>query len=356
MAFSPGQYIIYCIFPCLRYSLLTSITALIYSKIMKTALLLILASFILLPSSAAIAKEDCLSCHGQQGMPGYVNLKKFQQTKHGKFACTDCHVKISGYPHGKVSSVNCNSCHGTGTRGAQTKQAQAFKQSVHGKALESGNPKAPKCQTCHGSHYIFNSSDKRSTAQREKIPALCSRCHPAEFKAYSSSIHGAEFIQNKNPGSATCFDCHQEHFNPSTRDEQWKLNLIRTCGNCHGNEIETYRKTYHGKVTQLGYTTMAKCSDCHGYHTIQQVKAAGSQLSEQNILATCQKCHPAATTGFTKFYAHPQEHNRNKYPLIYYPLVFMTLLLIGVFAFFFTHTLLWIYRALRERLQKKKGE
>ncbi len=78
-------------------------------------------------------------------------------------------------------------------------------------------------------------------------------------------------------------------------------------------------------------------------------------LSEQNILATCQKCHPGATRGFTKFYAHAEETNRAKYPVMFYTYLFMTALLIGVFAFFFTHTFLWAYRSLKERMNKKGG-
>ncbi len=80
-----------------------------------------------------------------------------------------------------------------------------------------------------------------------------------------------------------------------------------------------------------------------------------STLSSKNLVATCAKCHPGATESFTKFYAHAEETNRAKYPVLYYTFVFMTLLLIGVFAFFLTHTFLWAYRALKERIQKKGG-
>lgn len=101
-----------------------------------------------------------------------------------------------------------------------------------------------------------------------------------------------------------CFDCHLEHYTPSTEDPAWKLSLIKECGNCHAKEINTYRKTYHGKVTRLSYATMAKCSDCHGFHMILPVKNDSSRISKNNILGTCRTCHRNATEGFTKFYAH----------------------------------------------------
>jgi predicted CXXCH cytochrome family protein len=319
--------------------------------------MLVFCTFIVLSMfSAAFAKDDCYTCHGQQGMTGYVDKNIFKQSVHNKFTCGNCHTGFTGYPHKRKSALDCSSCHATGLSGAPMAQALKYQQSVHSKARLSGNPAAPKCQTCHGSHYIFRSTDNRSLTRKENIPALCSRCHLAEFKEYSTGIHGREFLKNKNAGAPVCFDCHQEHLIPDTKNEKWMMDLIMTCGNCHSEQIKEYRKTYHGKVTRLGYTTVAKCYDCHGAHAIQRVRDAGSALSGQNILATCRKCHPTATLGFTQFYAHPDESNRGKYPLIYYPLLFMTLLLIGVFTFFLTHTFLWFYRSLKERVKKKGGE
>jgi len=42
--------------------------------------------------------------------------------------------------------------------------------------------------------------------------------------------------------------------------------------------------------------------------------------------------------------------------VLYYTFLFMTILLLGTFAFFFTHTFLWAYRSLKERMNKKGGE
>jgi hypothetical protein len=304
-------------------------------------------------SSAAFAKDDCYSCHGQKGMPGFVDKKALEESVHAAFSCADCHIAVAAYPHGKVAKVNCGICHFLGREGAPKEKAREYKLSVHGKASASGNTAAPSCRTCHGAHYIYRAGDGRSMTRRNNIPALCSKCHTRAFEDYKKSIHGTEFLGKRNAGAPTCFDCHLEHLIPPAKDAQWMLSLIRQCGNCHTEQMATYRKTYHGKVTRLGYTTMAKCSDCHGSHTIARLTDTASLLSEQNILATCRKCHPHATTGFAKFYAHPDETNRAKYPIMYYTYLFMTALLLGVFAFFFTHTFLWAYRSLKERMQKK---
>lgn len=313
--------------------------------------------FILFPfPSHALASDACLGCHGQKGGNRYVDQALFVQSVHGSLACNKCHIDVSGYPHGKVLKVNCGICHFLGREGAPTEQAQEYKMSVHGRASAAGNAAAPTCQTCHGSHYIYPAADARSSTSRQKIPDLCSRCHPQVFEVYKNSVHGKEFFDKKNGMAPTCFNCHLEHLTPLTKNDLWRLSLVKQCGNCHSEEIKTYRKTYHGKVTQLGYATMAKCSDCHGSHDILRVDDPDSTLSQKNILNTCRKCHPHATAGFTKFYAHAEESNRAKYPLLYYTFIFMTTLLIGVFAFFFMHTFLWAYRSLKERMQQKGGE
>ena len=319
----------------------------------RPLLLVLILSFT--TTAAAVAKEDCLSCHGQKGMQGFIDKNSFQQSVHGGLDCTKCHSGISAYPHGKVIRVNCGSCHFLGRDGAPREKAQDYKLSVHGQALQAGNAGAPNCQTCHGSHAIYRSTDERSRTRRQKVPALCSQCHPQPFQDYQSSIHGRELFERKNPGVPSCFDCHAEHRIPRVSDEQWKLAVITQCGNCHAEEMSTYHKTYHGKVTRLGYANIAKCSDCHGSHKILPRTDPASKLSEKNIVATCAACHPGATASFTKFYAHAEETNREKYPILYYTFIFMTTLLISVFAFFLTHTVLWAYRAVKERLEKKGG-
>lgn len=311
---------------------------------------------VIMIASTAYAGDNCYSCHGQKGMPGHIDRSSFLGSVHGGIECTNCHLNLSPYPHGTVGKVNCGICHFLGSSGAPSVQARQFKLSVHNRIVPVGRNAVPVCQTCHGSHYIYPSSDKRSATRRQNIPALCSKCHPAEFREYARSIHGIETLERYNAMAPTCFDCHQEHMAPPAGNAQWMLSLIKECGNCHQEQLKTYRKTYHGKVTRLGYATMAKCSDCHGAHSVARISDTSSLLSKQNILATCRKCHPRATEGFTKYYAHADETNRAKYPVMFYTFVFMTTLLIGTFTFFFVHTFLWAYRSTKERRNRKGGE
>jgi cytochrome b subunit of formate dehydrogenase len=124
---------------------------------------------------------------------------------------------------------------------------------------------------------------------------------------------------------------------------------MNTCGRCHLEIAKTYFDTYHGKVSQLGYGKTAKCYDCHGAHDVLPVEDPRSHLSRQNVVTTCQKCHPGATRRFAGYFTHATHHNPEKYPWLFWTFWGMTSLLLGVFVFGGVHTLLWLPRAFQMR-------
>ncbi len=298
----------------------------------------------------------CYACHGKKDFPGgYVDAAAYSGSVHGQFSCSACHANITTYPHGKPRKVNCLVCHLPGIGGAPKTPAIQYEMSVHGKAVREGIAGAPRCQTCHGAHDILPPNDPRSRTYRKNIPRLCSRCHMAQYERYKKSIHARALFDMGMERSAVCYDCHEEHRVPNVTSPKWMLWLVGKCGSCHERELATYRQTYHGQVTRLGYATVAKCSDCHGAHDILPPSDPASTLSYGNRLHTCRKCHPDASMGFTTYFAHPDDRDRRRYPQLYYTWLAMTALIVSVFAFFVVHTFLWAYRTLRERL-KRKGE
>jgi nitrate/TMAO reductase-like tetraheme cytochrome c subunit len=171
------------------------------------------------------------------------------------------------------------------------------------------------------------------------------------------SIHAQAFFQKGEEKAAVCYDCHEEHRIPNVNQPRWKLWLVRECGSCHERELATYRDTIHGEVDRLGYTTVARCPDCHGHHDILPPSEPASTLYPgANRLQTCRKCHPAATASYTEYYAHPNMYDRKNYAPLYYTHIFMTLLIFGVFSFFLLHTFLWAYRSLKERAKSKEKD
>ena len=350
----------------------------------------------------------------------FVDEEKYLESNHGVFDCTDCHADIEEVPHeeglapvscvlchteagelydqsvhgngfanGDMDVPTCQACHGShyikpvadpgsmvyplslpatcGKCHADEKLAerhdipvpdayQKYLTSVHGQGvLKSGLLVAATCTDCHGSHLILPEADPQSMVHRNNVPATCGACHAGIIKVYSESIHGALLLvgDEKVP---VCTQCHSVHTIGRTGEDAFKLDIIAECGGCHEKLIETYRESYHGKVTDLGYTSVARCSDCHGFHDVRSMSDPNSRVSEANIIQTCQRCHPSANANFVKFLSHGDHRDRENYPALYYTWLFMTTLLTGVFTFFGIHLLLWFLRSLLHRIRHGKGE
>ncbi|MCK6501311.1 MAG: cytochrome b/b6 domain-containing protein, partial [Nitrospira sp.] len=121
------------------------------------------------------------------------------------------------------------------------------------------------------------------------------------------------------------------------------------CGKCHEDRLEHYRETYHGKAMALGRPNdapeVAACYDCHGHHDVLAHTDPKSRLSKENIVKTCQTCHPDANVGFTGYRPHANPLDGENYPALHGVFLFMTTLLIGVFTFFGAHTGFWLLRS-----------
>ena len=61
----------------------------------------------------------------------------------------------------------------------------------------------------------------------------------------------------------------------------------------HGTTVELFAKQSPDQPSNK-----AVCVDCHGVHDIASVKGSSPEAVKANLLVTCQKCHPDATTAF----------------------------------------------------------
>ena len=327
---------------------------------------------------AKIPSEMCLICHGNpdfavKNADGstrslYVDKDKFQHSVHGPRDCVDCHTNITSAPHAPVQvQVSCVNCHESqwkqaqeqgktqenATLGMVVQRIGQFMNSVHAQPAANDQSKTnATCYNCHDAHYVYPPNTPVWQAWRLNLPNTCGNCHTKELAAYATSIHGTLVLQGKLPVAPTCADCHTSHdiADPSLNSTQ--LVITRNCGSCHQERLRTYLATYHGQVNTLGYAYTAKCFDCHGSHTIQLVNDPRSSVYGDNRLTTCRKCHANATAGFLTFEPHGNANDIVHYPYLWITAKFMTLLLISVFAFFWTHSALWFYRSYRERKQR----
>ena len=315
-----------------------------------------------LPHPEKLKPVDCANCHEKA-------VKEYTGTVHGvarkggnaiAATCTDCHgshdIKRSKDPASPTNHANleatCSKCHGSAAIVAKGKLpggniGSKFHDSIHGKALKgAAQMSAPECTDCHGTHSIHPKSDPRSNVSRARIPDTCGSCHKPEREAYVKGMHG-KLRQEGMLAAPGCTDCHSAHAIQQHDKPSFQTEVIKECGNCHTDYISTYRDTFHGQVTALGYARMATCASCHGAHEVLPASNPASKVSKENRLKTCQACHAGAGANFASFDPHASRHDKARDPIYYYAAKFMEFLLIGVFAFFGIHTIFWLYRELR---------
>jgi uncharacterized protein with PIN domain len=317
------------------------------------------------PCETVTRKVDCTSCHEEVG-------QQYHASVHGKLSsrsdpnaptCKECHgthgVQGKEDPGSLTFPTNvprlCARCHREGKKaavrytGTEKEIIQHYAESIHGKGLmKSGLTVTAMCTNCHTAHAILRKTDPASSVNRRNIPATCGRCHHGIQEQFEQSVH-ATMAGKTWKALPVCSDCHSAHTIQRADATGFKLEIMTKCGRCHGEIARTYFETYHGKVSQLGYTKTAKCYDCHGAHDILKVTDAKSHLSHDNVVQTCRKCHEGATRRFAGYLTHATHHDPKKYPFLFYTFWGMTLLLIGTFLVGGIHTLLWFPRALAMR-------
>jgi len=325
---------------------------------MRTTRLLFLVSLLLwalgsqaLAENLIASPETCLECHGD-----VISAEEFAASVHGPNGCVACHIELTDidlHMEGELmpGPVKCVRCH--------KKETAEHYASVH-------KLNDIECASCHSSIHSQQpwNNDKRIAN------AKCAECHDDASHAYQESVHGKS-VDAGNMDSAACLDCHNLHAikelgNPNDHD----VRAFHTdvCLKCHADEelmekngvthmaVETYLSSYHGKNYRLGFPELvAGCADCHTSHAILPHDDPKSSLHPENLIARCGQCHENSSAQFVKFYAHGNMHDQQNYPILYYTYVAMTGLLLGTFAVFWIHTLLWLFRGFVENREKKRA-
>jgi hypothetical protein len=324
------------------------------------------------PCETITQKVDCASCHAEIG-------QRYVKSRHGQLAaekdpnaptCKECHGT-----HGVLGKLDprsmtfatrvpdlCARCHREGQKaavryiGEEHQIIERYTESIHGKGLlRSGLTVTAMCTSCHTAHGELPRRDPASSVNPANVPATCGRCHHGIQEEFERSVHHTMLGKTRKE-LPVCSDCHSAHTIQRADESGFRLEIMGKCGRCHEAIAKTYFDTYHGKVSQLGFTKTAKCYDCHGAHDILPVTDPRSHLSRQNVVETCQKCHPGATRRFAGYLTHATHHDPKKYPFLFWTFWGMTTLLLGTFFVGGAHTLLWIPRALQMRRELKAAE
>ncbi len=313
---------------------------------------------------------DCSMCHAEEVLnyQNSIHGTLFAQNDPNAPSCKDCHGTHETLPRSDLNSPTftrnipqlCAQCHREGEKaavrytGQDTDIIKHYSMSIHGKGLtESGLMVTAVCTSCHTAHSELPASNIQSSVHPQNIGKTCAQCHLGVYEEFKSSIHSPE-ITKTDKKLPTCHDCHNAHEVDRIDKDSFRQQILAECGTCHEEVTSTYFDTYHGKVSLLGSGKTAKCSDCHGAHDILPPEYPQSHLSQQNVVATCKKCHPNSNRQFTGYLSHATHHNKTKYPFLFYTFWAMTVLLVSTFTIFGIHTLLWLPRSFIQRLKLHK--
>ena len=162
--------------------------------------------------------------------------------------------------------VDCTTCH---------EQGQKLAKSAHAGLT---------CDTCHESHEQF--------PHKANIPKpVCTSCHPDQAGDYASGVHG-QARQHGNEGAPDCGMCHgSAHELLLPKSQEFRAGVPDTCGLCHPDVVEQFRKSVHGQALARGVTQAPLCTDCHGEHRILKHNDNASPVNHAHVRETCGGCH-----------------------------------------------------------------
>lgn len=350
------------------------------NKYHALALVLLGLAVLVGPAAEVRAEEKCMICHGKtdhhkieatgRRISLYVDQTVLQKSVHAGRTCSDCHVDIVAIPHQPAQKVNCRRCHYTGnTVGApQGDLYDQYEHSVHGMEVTKGNPKAPVCQDCHGTHDIYSHELPESNMYQLNIPGTCGRCHIDIYATYRESVHGVA-VAAGNMDAPVCSSCHGEHNIQKSTSPDSKVSPIHvteTCSGCHGakgvvakygiktDRTATFEESFHGVAREMGSTLVANCASCHGYHDIRAEADPKSSINPANIQKTCGKpgCHPEASAEFAsgKIHVDPKSEESG---LLYYISRGFLILTVSTLAGLLIFIILDLYRRAKKARQSK---
>jgi cytochrome b subunit of formate dehydrogenase len=342
---------------------------------------------LVLGPAGALAQAVCADCHDEVAVRSPMHAVFTCQDCHfdvdpedhpgppvelsSRAVCAQCHDPGSGLIEGAHRQVGCSDCHGAAhdvlppadaaspleprrqlatcgsCHGDPPELLDGYRSSVHGWALHRAGlvHAAPSCTDCHGGHELFAAEDTRSQVHQGAVPTTCGSCHLGILEDWQElSAHGVAWRAG-DPEAPVCTTCHASHEIEPPRIEAQRLKSPQDCGGCHGESYATYRDSFHGKATDLGFLTAATCSDCHTPHANLPASDPRASIHPENLQATCGTCHGAVTVAFTSFdpHADPRDASRNLPLHVIWRA--MTTLLVVVFGFFGLHALLWLQRS-----------
>jgi hypothetical protein len=192
----------------------------------------------------------------------HVPAADFTESVHSVFGCTSCHQDIGKREHPKITvtieskrdysvekNESCRMCHA-----AKFKQ---YEGSIHANLVAGSNHAAPLCTDCHSAHAV-----KSLAVYEPATGEPCKNCHENIFEAYAQSVHGearesGNVIRASHIQAPICADCHRAHDIAAVAASD---RLQSTCLDCH----EGASLAHEDWLPNAGlHLDVVACAACH---------------------------------------------------------------------------------------------
>lgn len=239
---------------------------------------------------------NCLTCHSQEGLPGYLKINMDGLRNLGTHAsgatelpsqasikretCLQCHadrslpeaipqavLKVS---HSSHQDLNCTTCH------ARLVHPVLFETSALALA-RSGNHAQKDCSVCHPS--------PAPTYLHGDGGVACSSCHSGNIPNHDLAVRRSTTLRE------TCVECHtQQRVSAPESCQTCHVTPHRfeqNCGQCHSSTENWGLRSFVHPATITGAHNQLQCVACHA---VKPAPAGqGQSLSPGNYL--CNTCH-----------------------------------------------------------------
>jgi DmsE family decaheme c-type cytochrome len=188
----------------------------------------------------------------------------------------------------------CESCHGPGSKHAESVSAADIKQPAKLKPGEADRI----CLTCHQNQSTHSG---RINSSHAKNQVSCTACHsihkngphglvarkPVEVNALCAGCHTDVWASFQKPykhrlpeGAMSCVDCHNPHGSALPKQMQTTRSNEPGCAKCHGDKVGPF-PFEHAPVRLEG------CGACHQPHG----SANPRMLTRHEVRFVCMECH-----------------------------------------------------------------
>ena len=269
-----------------------------------------------------LSKNSCIQCHQTLDEKHAKIVNDFKADIHylRRIGCEGCHggdARVGFQEGDPMISMDpakgyvgvpafaqiprfCGKCHSDVeymkqfNPGLRVDQEQQYRTSVHAKQLAKGDTNVATCINCHGVHGILSVSDTRSPVHKLNIPKTCAQCHSNKTLMAGYKIPSDQFELYQKSVHGILLLEKNDRSAPTCADCHGNhgatppglVTVSQVCGECHASNRDLFTESPHQQA--FAELQLPECEACHGNHEVQKTSDAMLGVGEGSL---CGECH-----------------------------------------------------------------